>query len=224
MTETGLMHHEATVFLVDDDQNVRDTIKWLIESVDLSVKTYSSATGFLESFDRESPGCLVLDVRMPGMSGLELQQDLLARNCHLPVIIITGYADVSTCVRAFECGAFAFLEKPIDHQALLQNIHEAIEKDRVQRQKVASVGEILGSLVRLTPREREVMDLIVAGDSMKEIGRKLQISLPTCSKHRAKLLIKMKAKNDVALVRRLLEWQIAEREHTSHGTDEPPTH
>ncbi len=211
------MNFEATVFLVDDDQHVRDAIAWLIESVDLPVKTYASAAMFLESFDGESPGCLVLDVRMPGMSGLELQRNLADRNCKLPVIIITGYADVSVCVRAFESGAFAFLQKPIDHQALLRSIHEAIEKDRGLRQKAVLADEILRGLVRLTPREREVMDLIIAGESMKDIGRTLQISLPTCSKHRAKLLAKMKVKNDVLLVRRMLEWQIVESEHPARG-------
>ncbi len=114
------MHREPTVVLVDDDQSVRDALKWLIESVELRVDTYASAAEFLQSFDPSAPGCLVLDVRMPGMSGLELQENLAAHKCGLPVIIITGHADVPMSVRAFGGGAFAFLEKPVNQQVLLK--------------------------------------------------------------------------------------------------------
>ena len=129
------MHRESTVVLVDDDQSVRDAIKWLIESVELRVDTYAPATEFLQSFDPRAPGCLVLDVRMPGMSGLELQENLAAHKCGLPVIIITGHADVAMCVRAFEGGAFAFLEKPVNQQQLLEQVQKAIEQDRKNRQE-----------------------------------------------------------------------------------------
>ncbi len=201
------MHREPTVVLVDDDQSVRDALKWLIESVELRVDAYASATEFLDSFDPAAPGCLVLDVRMPGMSGLELQENLAAHKCGLPVIIITGHADVAMCVRAFEGGAFAFLEKPVNQQDLLEQIEKAIEQDRKNRQESMPADDIQDRVARLTPREREVMDLLVAGQSMKQIAEELQISLPTCSKHRASVLEKMDVGNDVQLVRRVHAWK-----------------
>jgi RNA polymerase sigma factor (sigma-70 family) len=192
------MQTEPTVILVDDDQTVRESLKWLIESVDLRVVTYGSAAEFIESFDPLAPGCLVLDVRMPGMSGLELQENLAAHRCGLPVIIITGHVDVPMSVRAFEGGAFAFLEKPINQQVLLEKISKAIEQDRINRQE-AIPDDIDQRIARLTPREREVMDLLVAGHSMMQIAGKLQISVPTCSKHRTKVLEKLEVDNDVRL-------------------------
>ena len=136
------MQREPTVVLVDDDQSVRDALKWLIESVDLCVDAYGSAAQFLESFDPTMPGCLVLDVRMPGMSGLELQENLSAHKCGLPVIIVTGHADVAMCVRAFEGGAFAFLEKPVNQQNLLEQIQKAIEHDRINRHELMPLDDI----------------------------------------------------------------------------------
>ena len=201
------MEREPTVMLVDDDDSVRDALKWLIESVDLHVDAYASATEFLESFDPTASGCLVLDVRMPGMSGLELQENLAAHNCGLPVLIITGHADVAMCVRAFEGGAFAFLEKPINQQNLLEQVQKAIEQDAKNRQESMPVDDIDDRVTRLTPREREVMDLLVNGHSMKQIAGKLEISLPTCSKHRASVLEKLDVANDVQLVRRVHAWK-----------------
>jgi FixJ family two-component response regulator len=191
------MQSEPTVILVDDDQSVRECLQWLIESVDLRVVTYGSAAEFIESFDPLTPGCLVLDVRMPGMSGLELQENLAAHRCGLPVIIITGHADVPMSVRAFESGAFAFLEKPVNQQLLLEKISKAIEQDRANRQAIPA--DVDQRIARLTPREREVMDLLVAGHPMKHVASKLQISVPTCSKHRAKVLEKLEVDNDVRL-------------------------
>jgi two-component system response regulator FixJ len=201
------MQHEPTVILVDDDQSVRDALKWLIESMDLRVDAYCSAKDFLESFDPATSGCLVLDVRMPGMSGLELQENLSAHKCGLPVIIITGHADVAMCVRAFEGGAFAFLEKPVNHQNLLEQIQKAIEQDSKNRQDSMSPDDIDNRITRLTPREREVMELLVAGKSMKQIAGELQVSLPTCSKHRAGVLEKLEVENDVQLLRRIHAWK-----------------
>jgi two-component system response regulator FixJ len=201
------MPTEPTVVLVDDDQSVRDALKWLIESVDLHVDAYASAADFLESFDPVTPGCLVLDVRMPGMSGLELQENLAAHKCGLPVIIITGHADVAMCVRAFEGGAFAFLEKPVNQQDLLEQIRKALEQDAKNREESLSVGDIDERVTKLTPREREVMNLLVAGKSMKQIAKKLDISLPTCSKHRANVLENLDVDNDVQLVQRVHAWK-----------------
>jgi len=201
------MNREATVALVDDDQSVRDALKWLIESVDLHVDTYTSATEFLESFDPATPGCLVLDVRMPGMSGLELQENLAAHQCGLPVIIITGHADIAMCVRAFRSGAFAFLEKPVDQQDLLEQVQKAIKQDRKNRQESMSGVDIEARVAQLTPREREVMELLVVGRSMKQISQTLQFNVATCSKHRAKVLQKLDVENDVQLVRRVYAWK-----------------
>jgi two-component system, LuxR family, response regulator FixJ len=200
------MKNKPTVVLVDDDKSVRDALKWLIESVGLSVDTYGSATEFLESFDPNTPGCLVLDVRMPGMSGLELQENLAAHKCGLPTIIITGHADIAMCVRAFDGGAFTFLEKPVNQQALLEQVRKAIERNRVDRHESMSSEQIDGRVTLLTPREREIMDLLVAGQSMKQISRSLEISLPTCSKHRANVLDKLEVGNDLQLVRRVHAW------------------
>ncbi len=203
------MEQQPTVFLVDDDQSVNEAMKWLIESVELSVRTFSSALEFIESFDPSAAGCLVLDVRMPGMSGLELQEVLATRQCGLPVIIVSGHADVSMCVRAFEGGAFAFLEKPINQQVLLETIYRAIEEDKKNRKQMLPSEDIAEGLSRLTPRERDVMDLLVSGHSMKQISRQLSISLPTCSKHRAKILSKIGVDNDVQLAKRILAWKSA---------------
>ena len=192
-----------TVYLVDDDPSVRDGVKYLFESVGLNVEVFGSAPDFLENFQATRRGCLVLDVRMPGMSGLELQQVLNARDCGIPVIVITGHGDVPMCVRAFENGAFAFLEKPVNQQQLLEYVQRGIEEDTRRRSSPTKV-DVDPLLQQLTQREREVMDLLVAGKSMKQIASQLQISVPTCSKHRARLQEKLGVENDVELVRLIL--------------------
>ncbi len=143
------------------------------------------------------------------MSGLELQENLSAKQCGLPVIIVTGHADVAMCVPAFEGGAFAFLEKPINQQLLLETVYRAIEEDEANRQRLSPTSGITKCVAKLTPRERDVMDLLVSGHSMKQISGKLDISLPTCSKHRAKVLSKLDVDNDVQLVKRILAWRMA---------------
>lgn len=196
-----------TLFLVDDDVGVRDGLTFLLESVGLRVEPYSSATEFLANFHSTRPGCLILDVRMPGMSGLELQQNLATRQCGIPVIIITGHGDVPMCVRAFESGAFGFIEKPVNHQLLLDQVQRAIEHDRETRRKTASPVDLKPLLDQLTDREREVVDLLAMGRSMKQIAAQLSISIPTCSKHRSRALDKLAVENDVELVRLLLTGQ-----------------
>jgi FixJ family two-component response regulator len=167
------------------------------------VETFGSAAEFLHGFDATRPGCVIMDVRMPGMSGLELQQALKARQCGVPIIVITGHGDVPMCVRAFENGAFAFLEKPVNHQQLLEYVQRAIEEDKKYRQR--PVEQDIGPLLQqLTRREREVMDLLIAGKSMKQIASALSISIPTCSKHRTRLHEKLGVDNDVELVRLVL--------------------
>ncbi len=196
------MPSEATVFLVDDDESLREALIWLLESVDLRVETFASAAEYLDAFDADRPGCLVLDVRMPGMSGLELQKQLRESGVELPVIVVTGHGDVPMCVQAFENGAFAFLEKPVNHQKFLDEIHRAIERDAETRRD--RVSDLSLRLETLSAREREVMDLIADGNSMKQIASEFKISIQTCSKHRARVLEKMGVSNDVELVRLLL--------------------
>jgi FixJ family two-component response regulator len=199
------MSSEPTVFLVDDDAGVREALAWLVESVDLRVETFASAAAFLESYDSNRPGCLVLDVRMPGMSGLDLLKTLRDEGAILPVIIVTGHGDVPLCIRAYDGGAFAFVEKPVNHQALLDHIHRAIEKDAQARQCQWEDPDVEARRKRLTPREREVMELLIVGKSMKQIAATLGISVQTGSKHRTQVLEKMGVENDVELVRRILE-------------------
>jgi FixJ family two-component response regulator len=195
------MSKQPTVFIVDDDANVRDALRWLIESVNLPVETYESAGEFLESYDITWPGCAVVDVRMPGTSGLDLQRALREQNQLLPVIIVTGHGDVRMCVQAFEGGAFAFLEKPLNHQELLDAVQRAIKED-AQRRRVADARDGWESYTQeLSVRQREVMKLLVAGKSMKHIAAELGISVQTCAKHRAKVLEIVGVDNDVQLVR-----------------------
>lgn len=199
------MSEESTVFVIDDDQSLREALEWLLESIDLPVETFSSANEFLEAHDPARPGCLVVDIRMPGMSGLELQAQLNERDSKVPIIVITGHGDVPTCVRAFEGGAFAFLEKPVNHQQFLDHIQRAIEHDRERRALRKDNAHLVPQINSLTPREREVMDLIAGGKTMKQVAGMLKISIQTCSKHRARVLEKLGVDTDVELVRLLLE-------------------
>jgi two-component system response regulator FixJ len=195
------MSESPTVFLVDDDESVRNALRWLIESIGLPVEVFESAHEFLAACDPARPGCLVLDVRMPRMSGLDLQEELAGRQIHLPIIMITGHGDVPMCVKAFERGAFGFLEKPVNHQHLLDQVQRAIMADRKQRDRFAASPALDEQLRQLTPRELEVMELLVSGKTMKNIASELSISVQTCSKHRARVLEKLGVDNDVELVR-----------------------
>ena len=191
----------ATVFVVDDDQQVRTSIEQLTNSVGLSARSFSSAEQFLMECDASASGCLVTDVRMPGMSGLDLQQALLGKNITLPVIILTGYAEVQMTVQAFKEGAFDFVQKPLHPQLLLETIQRAIEKDaaqRVRRERVDGIGSRLASL---SPRETQVMRLLVTGKTTKEISAALNISLTTVDFHRNNVLRKMDVENIVELTR-----------------------
>jgi FixJ family two-component response regulator len=203
------MTDSPTVFLVDDDESVRNALSWLIESIGTHVEVFESAADFLENCDPTRTGCLVLDVRMPRMSGLDLQEELAARQIHLPIIMITGHGDVPMCVRAFERGAFGFIEKPVNHQQLIDHVHRAIEADRARRDRFAASPDWDRHLQQLTPREREVMELLISGKTMKTIATQLSISVQTCSKHRARVLEKLCVDNDVELVRRVVSSQLA---------------
>ncbi len=198
------MTDDVTVFVVDDDQEVRDALQLLMESVGLQVETCDSAQGYLDSFDPQRAGCLILDIRMPGMSGLELQARLVAEQLHPPIIIITGHGDVPMAVRAVQAGAEDFIEKPFNDQALLDSVHRALERDAKQRGVAIKQAEIQERLDRLTPREQEVMHLVVAGKRNKIIAADLNVSQSTIEAHRAKVMEKMEASSLSDLMRMLL--------------------
>jgi FixJ family two-component response regulator len=194
----------ATVFIVDDDQEVRQALALLMESVGLHVETFESGNDFLRQFDPARPGCMILDVRMPGMSGLELQARLAAEAIHPPVIIITGHGDVPMAVRAVQAGAVDFIEKPFNDQALLDSVHRALDLDARKRGRASKLAEIRSRLETLTPREQEVMKLVVAGKRNKVIALELSVSQSTVEAHRARVMEKMEARSLSDLMRMVL--------------------
>lgn len=189
------------VYVVDDDQAVRDSLRWLIESVDLSVKTFSNGQELLDNFEETEISCLVLDVRMPGISGLDLQQRLKKMGSKVPVIIVTGHADVPMAIQAMKAGAFDFIEKPYSDQLLLERIQCAIEQDDCFKKQQTINNEINQRIDSLTPRELEVMGLVVSGHSNKSIAKELGVSIKTVEVHRGNLMSKMQAKSLSELVR-----------------------
>ncbi len=194
------MARVPTVFVVDDDRAVRDSIQWLVESVGLDVETFDSPKRFLEGCSPDRPGCLLLDVRMPDMSGVQLQEILAKRGFTLPVIVITGYGEVPTAVRAMKQGAVDFVEKPFDDQALVELIQKCIERDTSDREHFVQRAQARDRLALLTPREREVLDLVVAGESNKEVANQLKISPKTVEVHRSRVMQKMQTQSLAQLV------------------------
>lgn len=196
----------ATVFVVDDDDAMSKSIRWLIESVGLNVKIFPNAKEFLDGYQHSDSGCLILDVRMPGMSGLELQQQLKEHSIHLPIIFITGHGDVPMAIKAMKAGAFEFLTKPFNDQTLLDSINKAIEVDISKRQEYAEIDDIAKRMARLTPREIEIMNLVVVGKLNKVIAGQLDISPKTVELHRAKIMEKMRARSLAELVRLVITY------------------
>ncbi|MGB5343923.1 MAG: response regulator transcription factor [Thermoanaerobaculia bacterium] len=190
----------ATVFVVDDDEAVRDSLALLLRSVELAVATFSSANEFLDSYDPAAPGCLILDVRLPGMSGLELQQRLADDGADLPIVFITGHGDVPMAVRAMRRGAVDFLQKPFSDQELLDRVQQALAEQSQRRQQSESKAEIAQRIRSLTPREHEVMELIVEGLANKVIANRLGTSQRTVEVHRASVMRKMQADSVARLV------------------------
>jgi len=195
------MTDNATVFIVDDDKEVREAIELLMESIGLPAKTYESAQDYLDSFDPQLSGCLVLDVRMRGMSGLALQEYLKTLPLAPPVIIITGHGDVPMAVQAVQNGASNFIEKPFNEQVLLDSIHRALEEDANQRGKAIKIAEIKKRLALLTRRELQVIDHVVKGKRNKAIAATLNITQSTVEAHRAKGMEKLEAKSLSELMR-----------------------
>lgn len=202
------MSKEVTVFIVDDDEEVRDALQLLMQSIGLNAETYDSAQSYLDTFDAEKPGCLVLDVRMKGMSGLALQTHLASFAIHPPIIMITGHGDISMAVQAVQAGALDFLEKPFNEQTLLESIYRAIEKDAEQRGEASKVAEIQQRIERLTCREKEVMEQVVSGKRNKVIAYDLDISQSTVEAHRAKVMEKMEAASLSDLMRMIFSIKV----------------
>jgi FixJ family two-component response regulator len=191
----------ATVVVIDDDPEVREALQGLLQTVGLRAELFASVTDFLDSARPDLPGCLVLDVRLPGRSGLEFQNDLAKAQVHLPIIFVTGYGDVPMSVRAMKAGAVEFLTKPIRPQELLDAIHRAIEQDRARRDREQVIDDLRGRLETLTRREREVMALAVAGRLNKQIAAEIGLSEATVKLHRGQVMRKMGARSLADLVR-----------------------
>jgi len=195
----------STVFVVDDDDAVRTSLRLLLKSVGLPVETYASAQEFLDAFDAERAGCLVLDIRMPGISGLELQQKLNELNAIVPIVFITGHGDVPMAVEAMQHGAVDFIQKPFRDQDLIDRINQALEKDRENRDGLRERDVIRRRIGQLTPREREVLELVTKGKANKVIAGDLDVSQRTVEIHRARVMEKMGASSLAHLVRMVIE-------------------
>src|SRR5690606_22989228 len=194
-----------TVFVVDDDAGVRSSIRLLLKSVGIPATPMASAQEFLASYDPEQPGCLVLDIRMPGMSGLELQQQLNMKGASIPVLFITGHGDVQMAVAAMQQGAFDFLQKHFRDQDLTERIRKALEKDRQSREMLREREQIRRRLDSLTARERQVLDLMIQGTQNKVMAAHLGISQRTVEIHRAHVMEKLGAHSVAQLVRMVLD-------------------
>jgi FixJ family two-component response regulator len=184
---------KTLVYLVDDDFSVRDSLSLLIESTGQAVRCFESADEFLNNFDSEQAGCLNLDVRMPNMTGLELQEEMARKNFSIPIIFISGHADIPDSSKAFRAGAVDYMEKPFDTNILLTRMQEAIQKDLDTRVHSSEIRKLKKRLGQLTPRELEVMVLIVKGLSNKEAAKQLVVSNRTVDVHRSKIMEKMEA-------------------------------
>lgn len=185
----------AIVYIVDDEFSIRDSLQLLLESAGFTVKCFESASDFLENYNPEQPGCLILDVLMPAMSGIELQDVLAKKNIDIPIVFISGHGDVTTSAKAFRAGAVDFFEKPFDNKALLDRIKEALRNEIEYWDKKQLKRELLERFNNLTPREKEVLELITKSNSNKEAAKILGISHRTIDVHRAHIMEKMQAES-----------------------------
>jgi two-component system response regulator FixJ len=202
--------HEPIVFVVDDDHAMCESLQYLLESNGLRVRTFPSAEAFLQAYDPDVPGCLVLDIRMHGMSGLDLQAHLAGDGIGIPVIILTGHGDVPMAVQALRTGALDFLEKPVNAQLLIERIRDGLQRDVAERASWTERRRIQARRATLTPRERQVLELVVIGYSNKETAAELGIAEKTVEVHRKRVMQKMRADRVVELVR---------SEMMAHGVD-----
>jgi FixJ family two-component response regulator len=194
-----------TVFVVDDDESVRSSLKFLLRSASLESRAFGSAQEFLETYDPAQPGCIVLDVRMPGMSGLELQQELNLRGAIIPVIFITGHGDVPMVVEAMQHGAHDFLQKPFKDEDLIERVRRALARDAKTRTALEEHRSIRARLHSLTPREREVLALMAQGKPNKIMAHELGVSQRTIEIHRARVMEKSGASSLAELVRMVMD-------------------
>ena len=192
---------QPVVFVVDDDQSMREALEGLLRTVGLDVRTFASTRDFLRAKRPDEPSCLVLDVRLPGLSGLDFQSELIKSNIDFPIIFISAHGDIPMTVRAIKAGAIEFLTKPFRHQDLLDAVQVGIEKDRVRRQDAAATGGLQQRFDSLTTREREIMALVVTGLLNKQIAAELELSEVTVKLHRGNVMRKMRAKSLAELVR-----------------------
>jgi FixJ family two-component response regulator len=193
------------VFIVDDDDAVRNSLRLLLKSVGLAATALPTAQEFLSKYDPQQPGCLILDVRMPGMSGMELQQQLNVRGAIIPVIFITGHGDIPMAVEAMQQGAFDFLQKPFRDQDLIERIQRALAKDKTTRAELNERSRLRERLESLTPREREVLALVTSGKPNKIMAADLGVSQRTVEIHRARVMEKMHAGSLAQLVRMVMD-------------------
>lgn len=196
-----MTEEQPVVFVIDDDASVRDALEDLLSSVGLAAESFGSTLEFLQSKRRDAPGCVILDVRLPGPSGLEFQRTLTESGVRLPIIFISGYGDIPMSVRALKSGAIEFLTKPLNEQALLDAVWAGIERDRTRRLEAKTVAELQERFNSLTPRERAVFTLVVAGRLNKQIAGELALSENTVKVHRSQITRKLQARSLVDLVR-----------------------
>jgi len=192
--------NEPIIFIIDDDLNIRQALQWLFESVCMKVETYENAINFLEIYNPNAHGCIVADIRMSGMSGLELLEQLKLRRNHLPVILITGHGDIPMAVRAMKAGALDFISKPFNDQYLLEQVQKALAQAR-QPFNQKSLNIIIERYDSLTVREREIMKMVTVGKLNKQIGHELNIAISTVELHRSHVMQKMQAKSVAELVK-----------------------
>ena len=199
-----MTEQQQTVFVVEDDEAVRDSLELLLSSARMTVATYASAEAFLKDYSDNMEGCIVLDIRMPGMDGMALQKKLNDRHSLLPIIFVTGHGDVPLAVDAMKEGAVDFIQKPYHEDALLEKIEQALEQDRDQRKSLGEKREIMRRIRTLTPRETEIMDRMIAGQANKVIAIELEISQRTVEIHRSRVMHKMGTHSLAHLVRMVL--------------------
>jgi RNA polymerase sigma factor (sigma-70 family) len=196
-----MCEEQPVVYVIDDDAALRDALAGLVRSVGLDVRSFRSTQEFLQSKRPDAPGCLVLDVRLPGRSGLDFQRELAEASIHLPIVFITGHGDIPMSVRAMKAGAIEFLTKPVHDQEPLDAVQLGIERDRARRQDAAALTALRQRFASLTPREREIMALVAAGRLNKQIAADLGVSEMTVKVHRGQAMRKMRARSLAALVR-----------------------
>ena len=195
---------DPTVYVIDDDESIRELLGWLMKRNGIRCQAFPNARSFLKSWTPDSPGCLVLDLHMPGMSGLDLQQYLNEHGVRMPVIFLSGRADVANAVRAVKGGAIDFIEKPFDYKRVVELIEDCLRRDAATRAQQASKRAVCEHLAQLTQREREVLDLVVAGRMNREIAETLEISIKTVEAHRAKIMEKLEVDSVAGLVQAIL--------------------